>query len=114
MGPYPPVYEVGMSLAYTTLIFSLIKVIHAKHLQWYLMRKVPTAWEQSYGAGSLGVVYTINSGYGRILTAAECSTRGTLFVKFVRVSNLGVELIKKQDFGITCKVVEALLERCEE
>ena len=35
MGHYPLVYEVGMSLAYTTLIFSLIKVIHAKHLKWY-------------------------------------------------------------------------------
>ena len=42
MGPYTIIDKVRMSLACTTLIFSLRKEIHAEHLQWYFMRKAPT------------------------------------------------------------------------
>ena len=81
MGPFPLVDEVGMSLVCTTLIFSLIKVRHAEHLQWDSMRKAQTDWENIYGEGSLIMGYTIYSRGGKILMHTACTTRGPWFEK---------------------------------
>ena len=78
------------------------------------MRKAPTAWENVYGEGSLVMGDTIYSRYGRILIATACPTRVTRFGKFTRGSKLRIGVIKKQDFGITYKVVKALLEIWED
>ena len=43
-GHFLLVDEVGMSLACTTLMFSLRKGRHYQHLQWDLMRKALSAW----------------------------------------------------------------------
>ena len=70
------------------------------------MRKAPTAWENVYGEGSLVMGDTIYSRYVRVFTATYCPTRVHLFGKFVRVSKLIMGVVKKQDFGITSKVVK--------
>ena len=49
---------------------------------------------------------TIYSRYVRVFTATYCPTRVHLFGKFVRVSKLIMGVVKKQDFGITSKVVK--------
>ena len=43
-----------------------------------------------------------------------CPTRVPWFGKFVRGSKLRMGVIKKQDFGITCKLVKVQMERWEE
>ena len=78
------------------------------------MIKGPTAWDNLYGAISLGMGYTIYYIYGTVLTSTACPTRVPWFGKFMRVSKLSMGVIKNQYFGITCKVVKALLEIWEE
>ena len=58
------------------------------------------------------MVDTINSRDVKIFTDPSCPTGGSSFGKFMRVFNLSMGLINKQDFGITCKVFKDLLERC--
>ena len=78
------------------------------------MRKEPTAWDDLYREGSLVMVDTIYSRDRRILTATACPTRGTWFGKFMSTSKLMMLVIKKQEYGITCGVVKALLYIWEE
>ena len=78
------------------------------------MKKVPKSWENLYGAGSLGMGHTICLRGGSILTATACPTRGHWFEKFMRGDQVRIGVINKKCFAITCKVVKALLERCEE
>ena len=110
MGPYYLVYEVGMILACTYLIIYLKKGRHTEHLQWDLTRKALMDWANVYGAASLEICDTIYSRDGRILTSIAYPTRGTWFGKFMRGSKLSMGVIKKQEFGITCNMVKALLE----
>ena len=74
----------------------MIKVIHAEHMRWDLMRKAPTAWENLYGDGLLGMGEKIYSRDVRILTATECPTTGPWFGKLTRRSKLRVGVINKQ------------------
>ena len=113
MGPFPLVNEVGIILECKTLKFSLRKGRHAEHLQLYLMRKVQKDWADICGAGSLGMVDTIYKRNGRILTATAYPTRGPWFGIFMRGYKFRMGVIKKQDFGITCKVVKDIPERWE-
>ena len=46
--------------------------------------------------------------------ATACPTRVPWFGKFIRGSKLRMVLIKNQDFGITCRVVKALMDSREE
>ena len=48
------------------------------------------------------------------MTATAYPTRGPWFGIFMRGYKLRMGVIKKQDFGITCKVVKDILERWEE
>ena len=74
------------------------------------MRKGPTAWENLYGAGVLGLGDTIYSRDGKKFTETACPTRGPWFGKFMRGSQLRMGVIKKQGFGVTSKMVKDLLE----
>ena len=84
MVPFALVYDLGMSLACTTFMFSFRNGRHAEHLQWKLMRKAPMAWANLYRAVSLGMGDRIYSRYEGILTVTACPTRGPWFGKLMK------------------------------
>ena len=61
LGHYPLKDEVGIGVASITMIISLSKGRYVGHLQGYNMRKGPTAWENLYGGGVIGLGDTIYS-----------------------------------------------------
>ena len=64
-----------------------------------------------YGSVSLGMGNTIYSIDVRVITATYCPTNGPWFGEFMRGSNIRIVVIRRQDFGITCKMLKDLLER---
>ena len=78
------------------------------------MKKGPTAGENLYGAGSLGIGNMIYSRYGRILTTTACPTGSPWFGKLITGSKLRTGVINKKYSGITYNVVKALLKIREE
>ena len=98
-----------MGVACVTLRMSLRKGRCVGYLQWYSMRKGPTAWAYLYGLGVLVKGDTIYARDRRKLTETACPTRGPSFVKFIRGSKLRMGLIKKQDFGVTSEMIKVLL-----
>ena len=55
-----------MRVAYVILRVSLRKGRYNRHLQWYIMRKVPEAWDNSYGAGVIEIGDNIFPGTVRV------------------------------------------------
>ena len=74
------------------------------------MRKVPTAWDDLYGDGVLGIGDNIYSRDGGNFMETACPTRVPWFGKFMRVSKLQMGVIRKQYFVVTSEIVKALLE----
>ena len=81
--PYPLKYEVGMGVTCVTLRMSLRKGRYVGHLQWYILRKGPTAWKHLDGDGLLVLGDTIYSRDGGKFMETTCPTRGPWFGKFM-------------------------------
>ena len=83
LGPYILKDEVLMGVACVDLRILLRKGRYTGHLQWENISKVPTAWDNLYRAGVLGMGDTIYSRYGVKFIETVCPTRRTWFGKFM-------------------------------
>ena len=68
LGTYPLKYEVGMGVAWVTLILYLSKGVHFGNIQWGIVRKAPMKWYNLYGSVLLGMGDTIYAIYGKNFT----------------------------------------------
>ena len=83
LGPFPFIYEVVMGVAFYTLVMSMRKFRYTGHIQWRIVRKVPTAWSNLYEEGECGSL-RVNFSKDEIkLVSINFPTRGPWFVKLM-------------------------------
>ena len=99
-----------MGVVCVTFRVSLRKGRYSGHLQWDSMKKFPTACDNLYGSGFIGMGDTVYARDGKNVAETACPMRGPWFVTFMIGLKLRMGVIKKQYFGVTSAMVKVLLE----